>query len=99
MLSRGAGHCNLWDSTYVRRTVRSSFRTFVSLSIHVVQLDPRFVRLLPVHQVPDRLLQHGGRQLLLQRIQAQAGMNCIIMGLPGKLILSKRNGLREVIFS
>ena len=28
-----------------------------------------------------------------------AGMNCIEMGLPGKLILSKRKGLREVLFS
>ena len=28
-----------------------------------------------------------------------AGGNCIKIGLPGKLILSKRKGLREVIFS
>ena len=28
-----------------------------------------------------------------------AGTNCIKIGLPGKLILSKRKGLREVIFS
>ena len=27
------------------------------------------------------------------------GMNCIKIGLPGKLILSKRKGLREVLFS
>ena len=26
------------------------------------------------------------------------GMNCIKIGLPGKLILSKRKGLREVLF-
>ena len=29
----------------------------------------------------------------------QAGTNCIKTGLPGKLILSKRKGLREVLFS
>ena len=28
-----------------------------------------------------------------------AGMNCIKIGLPEKLILSKRKGLREVLFS
>ena len=28
-----------------------------------------------------------------------AGTNCIKTGLPGKLILSKRGGLREVLFS
>ena len=28
-----------------------------------------------------------------------AGTNCIKIGLPGKLILSKRKGLREVLFS
>ena len=27
------------------------------------------------------------------------GTNCIKIGLPGKLILSKRKGLREVLFS
>ena len=27
------------------------------------------------------------------------GMNCIKIGLPGKVILSKRKGLREVLFS
>ena len=30
---------------------------------------------------------------------ATAGGNCIKIGLPGKLILSKRKGLREVLFS
>ena len=30
---------------------------------------------------------------------ATAGTNCIKIGLPGKLILSERKGLREVIFS
>ena len=29
----------------------------------------------------------------------RAGMNCIKKGLPGKLILSKRKGLWEVLFS
>ena len=29
----------------------------------------------------------------------RAGTNCIKIGLPGKLILSKRKGLREVLFS
>ena len=29
----------------------------------------------------------------------QTGGNCIKIGLPGKLILSKRKGLREVLFS
>ena len=28
-----------------------------------------------------------------------SGGNCIKMGLPGKLILSKKKGLREVLFS
>ena len=35
---------------------------------------------------------------LLRRV-LPPGMNCIKIGLPGKLILSKRKGLREVIFS
>ena len=30
---------------------------------------------------------------------ATAGMNCIKIGLPGKLILSKRKGLLEVLFA
>ena len=30
---------------------------------------------------------------------ARAGTNCIEMGFPGKLILSKRKGLWEVLFS
>ena len=29
----------------------------------------------------------------------EPGMNCIKIGLPGKLILSKRKGLRVVLFS
>ena len=29
----------------------------------------------------------------------KSGMNCTKIGLPGKLILSKRKGLREVLFS
>ena len=36
-----------------------------------------------------RVLRHLGPR--------QAGTNCIRIGLPGKLILSKRKGLREVI--
>ena len=31
--------------------------------------------------------------------RCRTGMNCIKIGLPGKLILRKRKGLREVIFS
>ena len=31
--------------------------------------------------------------------EAVAGTNCIKIGLPGKLILSKRKGLWEVVFS
>ena len=32
-------------------------------------------------------------------LTTEAGMNCIKIGLPRKLILSKRKGLREVIFT
>ena len=32
-------------------------------------------------------------------IQLQSGTNCIEIGLPGNLILSKRKGLLEVLFS
>ena len=34
-----------------------------------------------------------------QIVASSSGMNCIKIGLPGKLILSKRKALREVIFS
>ena len=42
--------------------------------------------------VPDRV-----RELFVRG--AVPGTNCIKIGLPGKLILSKRKGLREVQFS
>ena len=34
-----------------------------------------------------------------RRAAEEAGMNFIIIGLPGKLILSKRKGLPEVLFA
>ena len=34
-----------------------------------------------------------------KNIRNRPGMNCIKIGLPGKLILSKRKGLWEVLFS
>ena len=42
---------------------------------------------------PDRL-----RVLRVQLPRLRPGTNCIKIGLPGKLILIKRNGLREVLF-
>ena len=33
------------------------------------------------------------------RLPGEPGMNCVEIGLPGKRILSKRKGLREVLFS
>ena len=54
------------------------------------------------HPAADVLLQRegvdrgaAGHAVLLGR----PGMNCIKIGLPGKSILSKRKGLREIIFS
>ena len=46
---------------------------------------------------PPRILQLV--TLLLEVKLERAGGNCIKIGLPGKLILSKRKGLREVLFS
>ena len=45
-----------------------------------------------------------GEPILLEetvtRLESRgAGTNCIKIGLPGKVILSKRKGLREVLFS
>ena len=40
-------------------------------------------------------LRHPGARRQVQ----PAGINCIKIGLPGKLILSKRKGLWEVLFS
>ena len=43
---------------------------------------------------------HASVQLLLRDLlRRQPGTNCIKIGLPGKLILSKRKGLWEVLFS
>ena len=46
--------------------------------------------------------QEAGRHLLQVHPalrHAQSGTNCIKIGLPGKLIFSKRKGLGEVLFS
>ena len=45
--------------------------------------------------VPVPQVGHGGRQSL----QKEPGMNCIKIGLPEKLVLSKRKVLWEVLFS
>ena len=42
-----------------------------------------------------RLAKSGGKA----SPKKKTGTNCIKIGLPGKLILSKRKGLREVLFS
>ena len=47
--------------------------------------------------LPERRAVRGGR--VRGRLQGRPGTNCIKIGLPGKLILSKRKGLREVQFS
>ena len=51
---------------------------------------------LRVHHVPDLERAH---QPAGQALQEGPGTNCIKIGLPGKLILSKRKGLWEVLFS
>ena len=53
--------------------------------------------MLPSHDIEEHPVSVGGREIaqLLER----PGGNCIKIGLPGKLILSKTKGLREVIFS
>ena len=38
-------------------------------------------------------------EFLNETAPMNAGMNCIKIGLPGKLMLSKRKGLWEVLFS
>ena len=53
---------------------------------------------LPQGFLPEQTGQ-GGRRGGLARPVDPPGMNCIKIGLPGKLILSKRKGLREVLFS
>ena len=50
---------------------------------------PTLVRVLQLDEVSLSVVLVGGRP----------GGNCIKIGLPGKLILSKRKGLREVLFS
>ena len=47
----------------------------------------------------DRERPRGRHEAGAGWLPRQAGMNCIKIGLPGKLILRKRKGLREVIFS
>ena len=39
------------------------------------------------------------RDVHVSQVAAPAGTNCIQIGLHGKLILSKRKGLREILFS
>ena len=41
---------------------------------------------------------HSGPSAFMPRARIFPGGNCIKIGLPGKLILSKRKGLREVLF-
>ena len=50
------------------------------------------------HDGAHRPLREGRQRHPLLPLDA-AGTNCIKIGLPGKLILSKRKGLWEVIFS
>ena len=58
-------------------------------------------------QLAGRALQVPRRQPVLPHLSHERrvvrgdrpGTNCIKIGLPGKLILSKREGLRGVIFS
>ena len=57
-----------------------------------------------VAAVVDAVADGGGQGALLVpalelALAARPGGNCIKIGLPGKLILSKRKGLREVMFS
>ena len=47
----------------------------------------------------DGMSDCGSVNLKASSSTAEPGMNCIRIGLPGKLILRKRKGLREVIFS
>ena len=51
---------------------------------------------LLVQQQTEASHVYGGGRI---RDAAKPGMNCIKIGLPGKLILSKRKRLREVPFS
>ena len=54
-------------------------------AINVEQLNVALVRA----REDEAVVRHDGA----------AGSNCIKIGLPGKLILSKRKGFREVLFS
>ena len=61
-----------------------------SIPVHLSPVDENEVALcaLDVHGL-----------LLVLEGDVLSGGNCIEIGLPGKLILSKRKGLREVLFS
>ena len=41
----------------------------------------------------------GREWIAAELAEKESGTNCIEIALPGKLILSKRKGLREVLFS
>ena len=59
------------------------------------------VRVFVVPAGPDLVKAVLVERLVVVRLceNPRSGDNCIKIGLPGKLILSKRKGLREVLFS
>ena len=69
-------------------TTRSLLLALLQPVEECVPLPPHLLRV--GRGLPHRPLVHP---------PPRPGGNCIKIGLPGKLILSKRKGLREVIFS
>ena len=56
------------------------------------------LKTIKTHRVPVPSLSEEALRPPIQSLLATVG-NCIKIGLPGKLILGKREGLWEVIFS
>ena len=54
---------------------------------------------LKANLVPEYLANSKLEEAMANMENEYPGMNCIKTGLPGKLTLSKRKGLREVLFS
>ena len=59
----------------------------------------RVIRFLSADTIEEGIYAIAQDKLQLEKDLTAAGTNCIKTCLPGKLILSERKGLREVIFS
>ena len=66
---------------------------------HSTMYQPQCSHLIVEAEDGDLPADYDRSHDLLGAVESFAGMNCIKIGPPGKLILSERKGLFEVLFS